>query len=509
MSEPGQSYRKPTVEELRSIFGRDSVFLPCRKKKALPKCWQNRTVLDIDADAIRKTDLAPQTGVLCGVNSGGLVCLDFDTPDGLEAFTSALPPDLRTTRVVGKPGRAKLFFRVAKHDAGKKRKLKRHGAEAGDYLANASQAIVAGIHHETGRPYRIEDKSPPFQTTPEQLTAWLLASGFEPFNHPTPPACACVVVCSNEEERKNPLSNLLPSESDMQMQQFAEIKKCIALLGAVAVNHSTPPARPCVVECSNEGERKNPLQNSLPPESDTQRNAEIKRRIDLSAGVAVRAAELPDGIRELFQKHVQERWHPQPAGRNRLIVEAVPVLIRRMSPARVLAVCMAWLQIHRDWFTDTEEQHAAETSAHIEATLATYRQNLKTGERGIYDSLLQSERDAFRVCRDLARCEKEPPPQFFLAAGELALRIEGHATAASRILQKLEALGIVSLVERGTRHAPGARGRANKWKWNMSLEPFERVAAADCPDADGADNSPSAVDALTDKKGRESALPRK
>ena len=254
MSKPKQAYRKPTVEELRRIFGADAVFHQCRKKRAIPKSWQRRTMLDMDDDAIRKTDIAPQTGVLCGINSDGLVCLDFDTPDGLAAFTSALPPGLRTTRVTGKPGRAKLFFRVPKHNVGKKRKLKRNGTDAGDYLANASQAIVAGIHHETGNPYRIEDKSPPHQTTPQQLDAWLQAAGFEPPKH--------------------------------------------------------PPAPACVVECSNEEKRKNPFPSSSSPENNTHQIAEIKRRIAHDAEAQLRIKALPDGVRELFQMHFRDRWHP-------------------------------------------------------------------------------------------------------------------------------------------------------------------------------------------------------
>ena len=449
MNQPSETYRKPTVEALREIFGKDTIFHPCRKKEAFWGSWQKRTVLDMDAKAIRKTDLAAQTGVLCGANSDGLVCLDLDTLDGLAAFTKALPPDLRTTRVIGKPGRAKFFFRVPRYDAGRKRELKRNGAKAGDYIANGAQAVVAGIHHETGEPYRIEDTSPPIQTTLEKLNEWLKAADFQPIRTQAKHAPACVVVCSNEEDKKNPL-----------------------------------PVSP---ESENEETRL----------------AEIERRIAHFERADQRAAELPDGIRELFQKHVQERWNPEPAGRNRFIVEAVPVLIRRMSPARVLAVCMAWLQVHREYFNDTEEQHAAETSTHIDATLATYRQNLRTRERGIYDSLSVLYRDAFRICRDLARCDGPPPPQFFLSADELAQRLGTSPSAATNMLRKLAGLQIFTKTERGTKRAAGVQGRANKWQWNMSLEPFEQIATLRTLEPDAATKSAPAVEQRNDKKQEE------
>jgi hypothetical protein len=169
---------------------------------------------------------------------------------------------------------------------------------------------------------------------------------------------------------------------------------------------------------------------------------------------------------------------------------------------------MAWLQVHREYFNDTEEQHAAETSIHIKATLATYRQNLKPGERGIYDSLTDPYQDAFRICRDLARCDgPPPPPQFFLAAGELAQRIDGHGTAAARILHKLERFGIIALTEQGTKHTAGVQGRANKWKWNMSLEPFAQNPPGLSAEIGTEENAASAVDTRNDKKPEESTPP--
>lgn len=175
-----------------------------------------------------------------------------------------------------------------------------------------------------------------------------------------------------------------------------------------------------------------------------------------------------------------------------------------MSAARVLAVCMAWLQVHRAWFTDSEAQHEAETRAHTKAALDTYYQNIEADERGIYDSLPPSERDAFRVCRDLARCEAEPPPQFFLSGCQLALRIGALPTEAARTLQRLKRIGIIAMTKQGTKRTAGVLGRANLWKWNMSLESFERRTGDDAES-----NSASAVDALTDKKGNEASPPER
>lgn len=175
-------YRKPSVKTLRGIFGEGSVFHPCREKRPIWKKWQLRTVHEMDEKAIREIDPAPQTGVLCGSNSNGLVCLDFDNRAALAQFLSVLQPELRTTCVVGKPGRAKFFFRIPQNETRNKQKLRINGADVGDWLDNLSQAIVAGIHHETGEPYKIEDASPPFECARKQLELWLAEAGVTVFD---------------------------------------------------------------------------------------------------------------------------------------------------------------------------------------------------------------------------------------------------------------------------------------------------------------------------------------
>jgi hypothetical protein len=115
----------------------------------------------MDADYIQMVDSAPQTGILCGSNSGELVCIDVDDEATVMRFVEALPRGFRTTIVMGRPGRAKFFFRLTEGETGKKRKLVANGVNIGDWLANGSQAIVAGDHHETGGAYFISGSPTP------------------------------------------------------------------------------------------------------------------------------------------------------------------------------------------------------------------------------------------------------------------------------------------------------------------------------------------------------------
>gem|GEM_PF-5367351 len=412
--------QKPTVEFLRTIFGEGTIFLPCTKKACFVPGWQKKTILDMDPDHVRKVDIAPQTSVLCGYNSDGLVCIDFDDESALRRFFSVIGKAMRTTRVAGRPGRAKLFFRVPKEEAGKKTKLTIDGANVGDFLTNGSQATVAGFHHEAGVMYRFEDEAPPARSTVEELRARLVRAGIECGKLAAASKEACDAVCSSAEKRKKERAPRIVFEN-------SEV---------------------------NEG---------------------IAAKLEGRKRAEERLSKEPPAVRKLYEEHIAPRWLPTVGGRNKFIVEAVPALLRRLAPMRVIELVTLFFDLHAEIFKSSREAHAHEAGEQLRNCLDTYRLSLPGGERALYDKLKERERAVFRICRDLARCNGDQAPHFYLSAGQAALRLAEKDMTAWRELLELAEAGFITMITPGTRRRKGIRGEATVWKWNLSLEPHSEL----------------------------------
>lgn len=103
----------------------------------------------------------------------------------------------------------------------------------------------------------------------------------------------------------------------------------------------------------------------------------------------------------------------------------------------------------------------------LESVAKTYSESLHEGERKIYDALDEQERDAFRICRDLALL-KEPerePLTFFLSFDHLGDRLGIFPMQAQRVMRQLGNYGLIKLVKKGNRRAAGVRGEAGIYKW--------------------------------------------
>lgn len=412
-------WRKPTVAELQRIFGKATIFLPCRRKVCHRKGWPQTTILDVDEELIRKVDIAPQTSVLCGWNSDGLVCIDLDEAGALDRLAAGFfSQGLKTTRIGGRPGRAKYFFRVPKGDAGKKHKLTANGVPVGDFIANGGQAIVAGLHHETGMPYRLDDDSTPMRVAVPQLYEWLSKAGIDGGQRGRKSQPDCDAGCSDAEHRKNNTRSIYVI-SEKQSDAIDEIARRVACLKQVEA----------------------------------------------------RLAKEPQNIQRLYTDHIAQRWKPVAGERNKFVVECVPVLLRRVAPTLITKLVTAFFDLHAELFHDSREAHVREAEAQLRSCLKTYRDSLDRREAQIYDNLSDRAQALFRICRDLARSKELESPTFYLSAQQAALRMEEREMTMWRELAKMEECGLLAKVKLGTRRELNVRGEATIWRWNMSLEP--------------------------------------
>lgn len=178
------------------------------------------------------------------------------------------------------------------------------------------------------------------------------------------------------------------------------------------------------------------------------------------------AAKHP-GLVKLYTELIEPRYQAQREARNRFIVEAVPFLYRAVSPQFVLELVGCFYDCNRGLFKDSREQHMNEAKAMLESVAQTYILSLTPGERGIYDALNGHEKDAFRICRDLALLASPNKSQgaFYMSFNQLGDRLGVFPMQAQRIMRQLESYGIVKLTKKGTRRAPGIAGEAGEYVW--------------------------------------------
>jgi hypothetical protein len=446
--------RANTVTQLRRMFGARAVLLPCAEKSPRDKSgrkmagWQKLTPAVMnDPFWFKELCSKPQIGVLCGDNSGGLLCVDLDEAAALAAFQGALPDGTRTTKIIGQPGRAKYFFRLPHGMAGKKQKLYRSGAEIGDWIANAAQAIVSGVHHKTGQPYRIDDDSPPMDTTVEQIKSWLLKAGLTLGRREnSQQGSQCYVECSNVEMQDAGMQNAGCRENP---QIFSPL----------------PPS--------------GKAQIAAPNSVDTDEAADdVLASIEIEKKVTERLAEQPPAMQKLWRDHIGEKFPIGVRQRNAFIVAAMPALIRRVAPEIARKLALLQYDLHKELFADPRERHAYEAGEMLDAALRTYCDALSAKEGAIYNALTAHEQAIFRICRDLARHRSRvAPPSFILSAEELGIRLGIPTMAAYRLLNRFATrLHLIDLVEKGTRRAQGVKGKASVYRWRISMEPWPEGA---------------------------------
>lgn len=194
--------------------------------------------------------------------------------------------------------------------------------------------------------------------------------------------------------------------------------------------------------------------------------ANIAARTDAQKALA---ANHPHLLR-LYTRFIEPRFQARTHGRNHFIVESVPFLYRAVAAQSVLELVGCFYDCNRGLFKDSREQHMNEAKFMLESVAKTYTESLEEDERRIYEALNEQERDAFRICRDLALL-KEPerePLTFFLSFDHLADRLGIFPPQAQRIMRQLESYGLITLLKKGTRRAAGVRGEAGIYRWLIS-----------------------------------------
>lgn len=173
---------------------------------------------------------------------------------------------------------------------------------------------------------------------------------------------------------------------------------------------------------------------------------------------------------DFYAKFIELRFNARAHARNKFIVQAVPILNRAVAPENVLALVGHFYDCNRALFNDPREQHMKEAKAMLESVTKTYPKTLNAREREVYQALPEDEKNAFRICRDLAllKTEKRKPLTFYLSCNHLGDRLGLYSMEAQRILWQLENYGLIKLLQKGTRRTAGVRGLAGLYQWLIS-----------------------------------------
>ena len=130
----------------------------------------------------------------------------------------------------------------------------------------------------------------------------------------------------------------------------------------------------------------------------------------------------------------------------------------------------AFYDVNQGVFSDSREQHMAEATAHLRACSASWHQELSIAEQTAIRGLPDRYVEAFRICRDLAALQVEvsEPGRFFISYRELSDRIGTTDKEAQKILKAFEGQKWIEILEKGTQHKPGARGKATFYGWLLA-----------------------------------------
>ena len=175
-------------------------------------------------------------------------------------------------------------------------------------------------------------------------------------------------------------------------------------------------------------------------------------------------------LAKLYTALIEHRFLALPHGRNKFLTGAIPFLYRAVAEHLILELVAHFYDCNRALFGDSREQHMREAKAMLEGVVRTYVESLTTVERAIYNAL-KAERDAFRICRDLAfwpEPEREPGT-FYFSFDHLALRLGNHAMQAQRMMRRMAGQGLLKILKKGKRREPGVKAEAGTYKW--LLEP--------------------------------------
>jgi hypothetical protein len=174
-------------------------------------------------------------------------------------------------------------------------------------------------------------------------------------------------------------------------------------------------------------------------------------------------------LAKLYADFIEPRFQARPGARNGFITDAVPFLYRAVATPFVLELVVHFYDCNRALFKDSRDQHMKEAQAMLESVTQIYAASLTEGERRIYEALPEQERNAFRICRDLALLERPERQrgEFYMSFNQLGDRLGIYPMQAQRIMRQLEIYGLITLVRQGTRRAAGVRGEAGVYRLQL------------------------------------------
>jgi hypothetical protein len=397
------------VDKIRQLLG-DVVLVPIYPltKKPIGKSWQLRTPESMRDPNYLRSFAGKNIGVVLGMASGGLCTIDFDRDADVEPFLEKNPRLRDTTRTKRVRGCNLWVFIDGDYPPNKTLPF-------GEWRADGNQTVIYGSAIDTKKgeaeptDYKFLNEVPPIHIRFDDL-------GF-------PEGCfeTGITTPAPTTIRLNP--EICITES---------LQNCIS-----ASLHNKADSVLANIKASREA------RDSL-------------------------AAKHPQLVR-LYTELIEPRYQAQEHARNGFIVQAVPFLYRAVAAQYVLELVGCFYDCNRALFNDPREQHMKEAKAMLESVAKSYLESLNEGERKIYDALDEQQRDAFRICRDLAllpQPEREPRT-FFMSFNQLGDRLGIYPTQAQRIMRQLQGYGLIVMVKKGVRRAAGVRGEAGIYQWML------------------------------------------
>jgi hypothetical protein len=402
-----------TIRQIQKLLG-DVVLIPIRPLSKVPvgKGWQKRTQDSMrDENYLRSFD-GKNIGVLLGRVSDGLCTIDLDTDDQVEPLLDANPclrNTLRTKRIRG----CNIWIYV-EGELPASTKLRAGGEVIGEWRAGGNQTVIWG---------QAMDKTKG-ETSPTEYK----------FLNEVPPI-------------RTRFSDLV----------FPE--------GNFSKNTHTPATLRLPPECCVTASLNDCVSVSLHNKAD-----EVLANINSKRDAMDLLATKHPNLAKLYTELVELRFQAKAHARNDFIVQAVTFLYRAVAPQFILDLVGCFYDCNRALFRDPRKRHIEEAEAALDGVTRTYLESLAADERRVYEALDETERNAFRICRDLAMTEspKNKAGEFFMSFNQLGDRLGIFPPQAQRVMWQLEIYGLIKLLEKGTRRAVGVRGKAGIYSWLLS-----------------------------------------
>jgi hypothetical protein len=192
----------------------------------------------------------------------------------------------------------------------------------------------------------------------------------------------------------------------------------------------------------------------------------IGQRIQASEAAREKLKSDPK-LERLYQKFIERKIIVRSGMRNSGLVAMTTFLFRAVGKGRLMELASAFHQMNQDVFNDPLEQHMKEANAHCDACEREWFASLSDSERKAITGLPEGHVAAFRICRELAAYPDDsmPADHFFLSYDDLGARLGLYSVQAQRIIRIFEGVGWLEIIQIGTRHTTGQRGRATRYRW--------------------------------------------